>query len=134
MACYESFIGDISISPYTFAPYNFAFCNGSMINISQNTALFSLLGTNFGGNGVTVFQLPDLCGRIPLGADGKTFHLGDTGGVATVTPEVVMAEKPDADEKTPTIQVAGPGTIQTLPPFLALNYIIALRGVFPRHW
>src|SRR5439155_24761782 len=61
----EPFIGQIALFPYNFAPRNWAFCQGQILPISQNTALFSLLGTTFGGNGQTTFALPDLRGRVP---------------------------------------------------------------------
>lgn len=60
------FIAQIIITPYNFAPRNWAMCNGQTLSIAQNTALFSLLGTTFGGNGTTTFALPDLRGRAPV--------------------------------------------------------------------
>lgn len=60
------FLGEIKIVPYNFAPRSHAFCNGQILPIAQNTALFSLLGTTYGGNGQTTFALPDLRGRIPM--------------------------------------------------------------------
>src|SRR5215203_4980256 len=63
----EPFIGQIQIFPYNFAPRGWATCSGQILSISQNTALFSLLGTTYGGNGQTTFALPDLRGRIALG-------------------------------------------------------------------
>jgi microcystin-dependent protein len=63
----DPFIGEIRLVPYNFAPQGWAFCEGQLLSIAQNTALFSLLGTNFGGNGVTTFALPDLRGRVPVG-------------------------------------------------------------------
>jgi microcystin-dependent protein len=64
----EPFIGEIRPFPYNFAPRGWAFCEGQLLPISQNTALFSLLGTTFGGDGRTTFALPDLRGRVPVGA------------------------------------------------------------------
>ena len=61
----EPFLGQIMLVPYNFAPRGWAFCNGQILPIAQNTALFSLLGTTFGGNGQTTFALPDLRGRVP---------------------------------------------------------------------
>jgi microcystin-dependent protein len=58
----ESFIGQILLLPFNFAPRGWALCDGQILQISQNTALFSLLGTNFGGNGQTTFALPKLAG------------------------------------------------------------------------
>ena len=64
----EPFIGEIFRVPYNFAPSGYAFCAGQILPIAQNTALFSLLGTTFGGNGQTTFGLPDLRGRAAIGA------------------------------------------------------------------
>jgi microcystin-dependent protein len=72
-----------------FAPRNWAFCNGQLMAIAQNTALFSLLGTTYGGNGQTTFALPDLRGRVPIhfgqGPGLSSYALGQTGGVESVT-------------------------------------------------
>lgn len=75
-----------------FAPRNFAYCNGQIIGIAQNTALFSLLGTTFGGNGVNTFQLPDLRGRVPVGPGQgpglPTYVQGEVAGTPTTTLNV----------------------------------------------
>lgn len=63
----EPFLGEILLVPYNFAPKNFAFCEGQILPIAQNAALFSLLGTNFGGDGKSTFALPDLRGKGPAG-------------------------------------------------------------------
>ncbi len=72
-----------------FAPANWAFCNGQTLLISSNTALFSILGTTYGGNGTTNFNLPNLQGRVPVHqgtlSGGGTYINGDTGGFETVT-------------------------------------------------
>jgi microcystin-dependent protein len=62
----EPFIGQIMLVPYNFSPRGWAFCNGQLMSIAQNTALFSLLGTTYGGDGQTTFALPDLRGRVPI--------------------------------------------------------------------
>jgi microcystin-dependent protein len=62
----EPFIGQIELFPYTFAPVNWATCEGQSLSISSNTALFSLLGTTFGGDGMTSFQLPNMKGKEPV--------------------------------------------------------------------
>ena len=62
----DAFIGQIEIFPYTFVPKNWMLCAGQLMPISQNTALFSLLGTNFGGDGKTTFALPNLQGKGPM--------------------------------------------------------------------
>jgi len=83
------FVGEIKIFGCNFAPRNYTFCGGQLLPISQNTALFSLLGTTFGGNGTTNFALPNLQGRAPMGfgtAPGLTPRdLGETAGSETVT-------------------------------------------------
>jgi microcystin-dependent protein len=85
----DVFVGQIMLFPFNFAPTGFAFCRGQLLPIGQNTALFSLLGTNFGGNGTTHFALPNLQGRVPMGfgqGPGLTDHpfLGETGGSETL--------------------------------------------------
>ena len=74
---------------WNFAPSGFAMCNGQVVPINQNTALFSLLGTQFGGDGVTTFTLPDLRGRVPVhmgqGAGTSNYSIGQVGGAETVT-------------------------------------------------
>jgi len=80
---YEPYLGEITIFAGNYAPRGFAFCSGQLLSIAQNTALFSLLGTTYGGDGATTFQLPDLRGRVVLGAGqgaGSNFELGQTGG------------------------------------------------------
>jgi microcystin-dependent protein len=64
----EPFIGEIKIFPYSFAPKGWAYCDGQIMQISQNQALYSLLGTTYGGNGTSTFALPNLQGRVPIGA------------------------------------------------------------------
>jgi microcystin-dependent protein len=85
----DSFISEIRIFPYTFAPRSWADCNGQIFAISQNTALFSLIGTTYGGNGTTTFGLPNLQDRVVLGrGEGpglSNYALGQTGGVSTHT-------------------------------------------------
>lgn len=83
------FIGEVLAFGFTFAPRTYALCNGQIMNISQNTALFSLLGTTYGGNGTSTFALPDLRGRVVVGfgnGPGLTPHtLGEIGGQASTT-------------------------------------------------
>lgn len=85
----EPFLGMIIIVPYNFAPRGWAFCNGQILPIAQNTALFSLLGTTFGGNGQTTFALPDLRGRVPnssgQGPGLSSYDLGQVGGTESTT-------------------------------------------------
>lgn len=83
------FVAEIRIMPYNFAPRGWAFCNGQILPIAQNTALFSLLGTTYGGNGKSNFALPDLQGRAPIapgqGPGLANYDLGESAGTATVT-------------------------------------------------
>jgi microcystin-dependent protein len=85
----QPFLGMLALFPYNFAPRGWAFCNGQILPITQNTALFSLLGTTFGGNGQTTFALPDLRGRVPIhsgtGPGLSNYDLGQVGGSETVT-------------------------------------------------
>lgn len=85
----EFFIGQIMMFSGNFAPKYFALCNGQLLPINQNTALFSLLGTTYGGNGTTTFGLPDLRGTTPIGHQQGpglgAYTLGQRGGSATVT-------------------------------------------------
>ncbi len=85
----DPFVAEIRIFPFNFAPKGWAWCNGQLLPLSQNTALFSLLGTTYGGNGKSNFALPDLQGRAPMHpgqGPGLSLHdLGETGGSETVT-------------------------------------------------
>jgi microcystin-dependent protein len=85
----DVYIGMIFLFAGNFAPRNFAFCNGQLLQIQTNTALFSILGTTYGGNGVQTFGLPDLRGRAPIGigqgAGLTDFVLGEVGGTESAT-------------------------------------------------
>jgi microcystin-dependent protein len=85
----DPFVAEIRIFPFNFAPRGWAWCDGQILPLSQNTALFSLLGTTYGGNGMSNFALPDLQGRAamhPGQGPGLSLHdLGETGGSETVT-------------------------------------------------
>src|SRR5512139_3604600 len=85
----DPFIGEIKMVGFNFAPLGWAFCNGQIMPIVQNTALFSLLGTLYGGDGKTTFGLPNLQGRVPIGFGNGTGltprTLAQTGGATTVT-------------------------------------------------
>ncbi|HTQ10810.1 MAG TPA: tail fiber protein [Fimbriimonadaceae bacterium] len=78
------YIGEIRVVPYNFAPVGWAFCDGSVMAISQNEALFALIGTTYGGDGVQTFALPDLRGRVPVG-QGNSFVIGQPFGAENVT-------------------------------------------------
>ena len=80
----QPYVGEIRIFAGNFAPAGWMFCDGSILDISQNDTLFNLIGTTYGGDGVSTFALPDLRGRIPLHA-GNGFTLAETGGAESVT-------------------------------------------------
>lgn len=116
----EPFLGMIIIVPYNFAPRGWAFCSGQILPISQNTALFSLIGTTFGGNGQTTFALPDLRGRWPnssgQGPGLSNYDLGQVGGSESTTLTVnnlaahnhtVAASALDADSGKPAGRFLG---------------------------
>ncbi|MGA3239430.1 MAG: tail fiber protein [Bryobacteraceae bacterium] len=85
----QPFVGEIRMFGGNFAPRGWAFCNGQTLPISQNAALFSLIGTTYGGNGTTTFMLPNLQGQVPIhwgsAPGGTVFTVGETGGSANVT-------------------------------------------------
>src|SRR5690606_10000796 len=85
----EPFIGEIIMFGGNFAPKGWAFCNGQLLPIAQNQALFSILGTTYGGDGITTFALPDLRGRVSIhpghGPGLSNYTLGEKGGAETVT-------------------------------------------------
>jgi microcystin-dependent protein len=85
----EPFIGEIRMFGGNFAPSGWALCNGQLLSIAQNTALFSILGTSFGGNGQTTFALPDLRSRVPIqqgqGVGLSPYNVGQQGGSEAVT-------------------------------------------------
>ncbi|WP_312399999.1 tail fiber protein [Chryseobacterium sp.] len=91
----DPFLGQIAFVPYSFVPKNWAACNGQLLSIAQNTALFSLLGTTYGGNGTTTFALPDMRGKV-LVHEGQapggpsTYTMGQTGGSESVTLTVAQ--------------------------------------------
>ncbi|QOZ30860.1 phage tail protein [Bradyrhizobium sp. CCBAU 53421] len=111
----DPFVAEIRIFPFNFAPKGWAFCNGQLVPISQNTALFSLLGTTYGGNGTSNFALPNMQGNAPLapgqGPGLSLYDLGESGGSDTVTllqselashPHNMMAINLEADQAAPT--------------------------------
>ncbi|SFI29928.1 phage tail protein [Halpernia frigidisoli] len=88
----DQFLGQVNFVPYDFAPKGWAECNGQLMSINQNQALFSLLGTTYGGNGVQTFALPDMRGRtiIDDGTGISTYTEGQTGGSESVTLNVTQ--------------------------------------------
>jgi microcystin-dependent protein len=172
----DQYLGEIRAVGFNFAPQGWAFCDGQLLPINQNTALFSLLGVNFGGNGVTTFALPNLQSRFPMHASASSLGLspttvGETGGAATVTitPSTLPAHThtpvavgtPGANNSPSNTYWAEPhygrgidqvyatsgGTApmatsafgnagggqphNNLSPYLVVNFIIALTGIFP---
>jgi microcystin-dependent protein len=165
------FLGEIFASAFNFPPVGYAYCDGTLLPIAQNTALFSLLGTTFGGDGRVTFGLPDLRSRVPImfgqGTGLTPYNLGDRGGVENVTLTLtempqhsheVFADSGNGSSTSPggavpakssqadKVYGAPNGTPMNggmiapsggnLPhenrqPFLALNYYIALVGIFP---
>ena len=165
----EPFLGEIKMFSFNFAPKSWAGCNGQVMSIAQNSALFSLLGTTFGGNGSTTFGLPDLRSRIPVSlgqfSGGSSYTLGQTGGAESVT--LVSTELPvhshvpaattnagDSGDPTGNVWSAAGATAYgasadavmragvignngggqphaNMPPFLVVNFCIALQGIFP---
>jgi microcystin-dependent protein len=118
----DPFVAEIRIFPFNFAPKGWAFCDGQLMPISQNTALFSLLGTTYGGDGKSTFALPDLQGSAPMHpgqGPGLSLHdLGETGGTATVTllqseipshAHAANASQGDGIERTPKDQLLSTG-------------------------
>src|SRR6476646_10656616 len=163
----EPFLSEIRMFSFNFPPKGWALCAGQLLPINQNQALFALLGTTYGGNGYTNFALPDLRGRVPLGAGqsggGSDYQLGSTGGEETVKLAVaqlpshthpVRANSGASTTKDPTNAVPAKGGAyaatqnakmnavmlgktgggqahENRQPYLSLNYIIALVGIFP---
>ncbi|GAA4167876.1 phage tail protein [Gryllotalpicola koreensis] len=160
----DPFVGEIRLFSIPFTPRGWAACNGQLLQISQNTALFSLLGTSYGGDGRVTFALPNLNGRVAVG-QGDNWPLGQQAGeerhTLTVTeiPQHTHAAHvaTSATQTTPSGALpaaggspqftSGPGSDtfapselglfgggqahENMPPFLALQYCIALTGVFP---
>jgi len=159
------FLGEIKIVSFGYAPRFWALCNGQLLPINQNQALFSLFGTSYGGNGQTTFALPNLRGQVPIHV-GNGHTQGETAGTESVT--LTQAQMPThlhfANATTnETSQVAsangallspgnnmysGPNNLTTLAPqavtnvggsqphnnmmpYLVLNFIVSLQGIFP---
>jgi microcystin-dependent protein len=171
----EGYISEVRMFAPDFAPKNWALCNGAILPISQWQALFSLLGTQYGGDGQTTFALPDLRGRVPVGP-GRTFIQGQQFGTETTTitgPNLpphnhsvggsvqMLTTNQPANSPTPggnyfandgsakfdpsndqvtmasplaTLVVGPAGSLVPVDnhmPYLAINYVICLAGIFP---
>ena len=171
----DQFVAEIRAVGFNFAPTGWALCNGQLMPISQNTALFALLGTQFGGDGKSTFALPNLQGCVAIhqgqGTGLTPFFMGESGGEATVTlltseipihRHVPLASGSNATTNDPTqgtfatpyvnprlqplygnnppsneaavgaIMPSGGGQPHdNMQPYLVMNYIIALQGIFP---
>lgn len=150
----DAYIAEIRLFAGNFPPKGWAFCDGQVLSISQNTALFSLIGTTYGGDGRSTFALPDLRGRVPVhtgNGQGKNLSyvvLGEMGGVeknvVTQVPTSLKLEGVSLDTKVTgrdgapsvlsnvTVQSNGQQqTIENRQPYLGLNYIICMYGIFP---
>lgn len=111
----EVFLGQIMLTGFNFAPKGFALCNGQLLAIAQNQALFSLLGTMYGGNGTTNFALPNMQSRTPTGAGNSVdpgwnpspYNQGETGGVENVT--LLTTQMPGHNHLVNGTNVAGTG-------------------------
>jgi microcystin-dependent protein len=105
----DPFVAEIRIFPFNFAPKGWAFCNGQLLPLSQNTALFSLLGTTYGGNGQSNFALPDMQDNVPMHpgqGPGLSLHdLGETGGSDTVA--LLESEIPSHSHSFKTLASVG---------------------------
>ena len=168
------FVAEIRIFGFTFAPRGWAFCDGQIISIAQNTALFSLLGTTYGGNGQSTFGLPNLQGSAPMHpgqGPGLSLHdLGEQSGLSTVTllgtqipshphsaganagssgqggpagnvwgslpgrnpPPMYQSGAPNAPMSGAALaNTGGNQPHNNMQPYLALNFCIAMQGIFP---
>jgi microcystin-dependent protein len=166
----EPLIGQITLFGGSFAPVGWAFCQGQTLSIADYTALYSLIGTTYGGDGVQTFSLPDFRGRVPMGAGNgpglSPVNIGQMAGTEVVT--LLTSQMPDHTHMVyPGFAAAGgqvnpagnyPGSLgqpvygtaasgsmgaasvssvggsqphDNMQPWLAVNYIIALEGVYP---
>jgi microcystin-dependent protein len=127
----DQFVAELRIFPANFAPKGWALSNGQLLPISQNTALFSLLGTQFGGDGKSNFALPDFRSRMPMGqgAGLSSRVVGEAGGAETITLQGLAI--PSAPASPVSASVGYRPQPLTISPFLVLNFIIALQGIFP---
>ena len=160
----EPFLSEIKIVSFNFPPKGWALCNGQLLPINQNQALFALLGTTYGGNGQTTFALPNLRGQVPIHV-GNGHTLGEKGGSTSTTINIqqlpqhlhaLQATNANGAVSNPsngylgavnsmygpaagltTMQpasvtsVGGSQPHNNMMPYLVLNFIIALQGIFP---
>ncbi|MDL2355383.1 MAG: tail fiber protein [Pseudomonadota bacterium] len=119
---------------FGFEPRGWALCNGQMLSISQNSALFSLLGTSYGGDGRSTFGLPDLRGRVAVGQGQgpglSPVQMGEVGGASGIAGGTVAVDNSGNGQPT-SIPVSVSGQASVMQPFTGVNYIICLEGIFP---
>lgn len=119
----DAFVGEVRVFPFNFAPRGWAFCNGQLLPISQNTALFSLLGTFYGGDGKSTFALPDMQGNVAIGQGQgpglSDYFLGQQSGVADVT--LIITEIPLHTHGLMADQDAGPDNVAPANAALSTN-------------
>lgn len=162
----QPYIGEIRMFGGNFAPAGWQFCDGSLLPIADNEALFNLIGTTYGGDGQTTFAVPDLRGRIPI-HQGPSYQLGTAGGAPQVTvgaaqmpghTHTIVASNDSANAASPggnvvaaglnaltyysspplvamapsaTTGVGGSQPHDNMQPYLCVNFIISLFGIFP---
>lgn len=136
----EPYLGEITMFAGNFAPKGWAFCNGQLLSIAQNSALFSILGTTYGGDGRTTFALPDLRGRMPMGVgagSGLTNRvLGqqdgwESAGINIGAPTVNVTAAATKSQVVKAVTGVTAQNVKTLPPVQVVNFIIALQGIYP---
>ncbi|HEX8081276.1 MAG TPA: tail fiber protein [Jatrophihabitans sp.] len=164
----DPYIAEIKIVSFTYPPRGWAFCNGQLLPINQNQALFSILGTMYGGNGVTNFALPNLQARVPVhqGINQGSYNVGQAagefahtltvnempahvhppggqtaasapgisprGGIWATAPTDAFASAPNTPMNPLAVsKVGGSQPHENTPPYLVLNFVIALVGIFP---
>jgi len=167
----EPYVGEIRIFAGNFAPNGWMFCEGQTLAISENDVLFQLIGTTYGGDGQSTFNLPNLASRVPIhmgtGPGGTTYQLGELAGTEqetltvqqipihthpfTASSAVALATSPDGAvlaqstqatlyiDDVPNVSVSansvapvgGSQPHENVQPFLCINFIISLFGVFP---
>jgi microcystin-dependent protein len=129
----DPFLAEIRLFTGNFAPFGWALTNGQLLSISQNTAVFSLVGTFYGGDGKTNFALPNFQSRMPVhqgqGIGLSQYFIGQQGGVESLSFSGLPL--PSAPSPSVSASVSFRPQTQMVSPFLVLNFIIALQGVFP---
>jgi len=117
----DSYIGELRLFPYNFAPYGWMECSGQLLPISQYTALFSLIGTYYGGNGTSNFALPNLAGRTAIQFDNATILMGQTGGTETETMTLAQLPIHTHTYSNATVECSSSNASTTIPGFYAVN-------------